>query len=117
LIPGAGSRIRQPNLNFAPQIGIAWDPTGSGKTVFRAGLGLFYENIIFNSVFFDRPPRMVSGAFLQAPNACNFGQALPISIPSGTVSIPSELCNQTIGQAAAGIAAFQARYQAFQISI
>ena len=28
--------------NFAPRVGVAWDLTGSGKTVLRAGGGLFY---------------------------------------------------------------------------
>ena len=28
LIPGLGNRVRQPNLNFAPQRGFAWDPNG-----------------------------------------------------------------------------------------
>lgn len=111
LIPGTGGRIRQPNLNFAPQVGMTWDPTGTGKTVFRTGAGLFYENMVFNNVFFDRPPRLASGAFLQAPNACNFGQALPIAVPAGTIAIPTNLCNGPIGEAARGIAAFQASYQ------
>jgi hypothetical protein len=29
--------------NFAPRIGVVWDPWGKGKTVFRAGAGITYE--------------------------------------------------------------------------
>jgi len=113
LIPGTGAPVHQPNKNFAPQIGIAWDPTGSGKTVVRAGAGLFYENVIFNNVLFDRPYRLSHGAYLQYPTACNFGQALPLAVPGGsTISAPTELCNGTIGAAAAGLAAFEQQYQA-----
>jgi Carboxypeptidase regulatory-like domain len=121
--PGYGNRVRQPNTNFAPQMGLAWDPKGDGKTVFRAGAGLYYENIIFNNVLFDRPLRLRSGAFVQFPTACRFGAAQPIPIsPTQNISVDSvegtdpvtgtSYCADTIGQAATKLAAFQNAYQA-----
>jgi len=34
--------------NFAPRVGLAWDLRGNGKSVLRAGYGVFYETIIGN---------------------------------------------------------------------
>ncbi len=60
---GLGSRINQPNEDFGPKAGFAYDLKGNGKTVIRGGMGLYYENNIFNNILFDRPARLKSGLF------------------------------------------------------
>jgi hypothetical protein len=35
--------------NFAPRFGVAWDPFGNGRTVFRAGAGMMYETVNWES--------------------------------------------------------------------
>ena len=94
---GMGNKVRQPGTNFAPQFGLAWDPSRSGKTVFRAGAGYFYENILYTNVLADRPLRLQNGAFSYAPSACLNGQAQPISTPTGLLSNPNSNCIDSAG--------------------
>lgn len=94
---GLGAQVHQPNLNFAPQIGVAWDPTKKGKTVIRAGGGIYYENTVWNNVLFDAPGRLSKGLFL------GFSQTCP-----GTASY----CGQPIGEVASQIVAAQQAFQA-----
>jgi hypothetical protein len=39
--------------NFAPRIGVAWDPFGGGNTSVRAGFGIFYDEILPKYYFFS----------------------------------------------------------------
>jgi len=112
-----GNRVHQPNLNFAPQLGVAWDPHSSGKTVIRGGIGLFYENSIWNNILFDRPARLTTGLFLANPTICSGGTpSSGFTFPSGPTP-PITFCGETIGQAVPAILAYQAAYQANTIAL
>jgi hypothetical protein len=94
--PGYGNRVNQPNLNFAPQIGFAWDPNRNGKTVVRGGAGMFYENAIWNNVLFDRPARLQNGAFNAVSNACLGGNPQPVPVSSGAISPAAGICGTNV---------------------
>ena len=47
-----GPPFLSPKLNFAPRVGLAWDPTGSGKTSIRLGGGV-YDNQLDDRQWFS----------------------------------------------------------------
>ncbi len=112
---GLGNRVNQPDKNFGPQVGIAWSPGKSGKTVIRAGAGLYYENAVWNNVLFDRPTRLQKGLFLGLGFPCPGGS---LALPDGTNvtsinghDIATQVCGQAIGNVLPDIEALQVLFQ------
>jgi len=124
--PGLGDQVHTPKNNFAPQVGVAWDITGSGKTVIRAGGGLFFENSIWNNVLFDSPGRIPQGIFAFTPLVCAGGGPNPFTWPvnpgpvgtsiaggagtvvatsSGGIAVSPNFCGQTISTAGSQVIA------------
>ena len=135
LLPGYGNRVNQPNNNLAPQLGVAWDPKSDGKTVIRAGIGIYYDNTVFNDILFDRFLKLPDGAFnvytgqgvcaSGTANAVTFGGTVGSEfIPGGNATcqtplgttLPATAVGSTGSCAgittAACIAQFQGAYQA-----
>jgi hypothetical protein len=68
-IPGQGFKIQGADINslfppdknnFAPRVGFAWNPRGTGDMVVRGGFGVFFDQINMNPFLDFRPP--ISGA-------------------------------------------------------
>ena len=109
-----GAAVNQPNHNFAPQLGFAWDPTAKGTTVVRGGIGLFYENSIWNNVLFDPAARLQTGLFLATTTVCSSGVAQAVSFP--TSINPANVCGQPIGSVFPQIVQLQKDYQAATVA-
>jgi hypothetical protein len=79
---------RNPSLrNFAPRIGLAWDPLGSGKTAIRAGFGLFFDPYLYPPLY---PGNQNAPPFVQRATVRNPTfpiQPLPTNLPNNTQSI------------------------------
>ncbi len=92
---GAPTGVNFPDKkNFAARFGFALDPTGSGKTSLRGGVGIFYDilkgedNLQYNG----QPPFVSNaGLYFTSPNylpACQNPQGCPVNGPVGYMSQP-----------------------------
>lgn len=113
---GIGYRTHQPYANFGPQAGFVFSP-GDHKTSIRGGIGIFYENDIFNNTGNARPESITApGAYFNY-GAISYGQS-SIFLPGlGSVTsvngVPlSTITTEPISQAAPQMNALKAQYQA-----
>lgn len=78
--------------NFAPRVGLAWDPFGTGKTSVRAGFGIFFDEILPKYYFFSgslNPPFTTRTSILRPPFpnvVANFNPNAPVRAQLQTVN-------------------------------
>ena len=56
--------------NFAPRVGLAWDPLGTGRTSVRGGFGIFHDQILPKYYFFSgslNPPFTTRTSIVNPP--------------------------------------------------
>src|SRR3989441_2424703 len=78
--------------NWAPRLGVAWDPSGKGTTSVRLGFGLFYDEILPKYYFFSGSlnPPFTTRTTIQNPPfpnvLANFNPNAPIRAQLQTVN-------------------------------
>jgi hypothetical protein len=116
-----GQKVNQPDWNFSPQLGVAWDPGHSGRTVVRASGGIFYDNFLLQNLYQDRINRLSNGQYNRSLTLCPTGAVL---FPDGSVvnsvngvDIATGICGQPIGAVASSIEALQSEFTAAQSTV
>jgi hypothetical protein len=67
---GLQKGIQTDTNNIQPRLGVAWDPTGDGKTVVRASYGIFYDHPLLALYFLgDASDASSSGQLVFGPGA------------------------------------------------
>ena len=85
----------------------------------RGGIGVYYENSVFNNVLFDRPFKLAEGRFNATATLCSGYGVYSFTLPGTNTVVDSyngksieDICNnETIDQSGPAFAALQQLYQ------
>ena len=92
--------------NFAPRLGLAWDPFGRGTTSVRAGFGRFYDEILPKYYFFTgslNPPFTTRTTIANPPFPNVIANFNPNAIKAQLTTVNFDLQNPLITQYNLGI--------------
>src|SRR5262245_51955323 len=99
--PGlADSPLHPKDLNnFAPRLGLAYRLSGDGKTVLRAGFGVFYgvDDICNCNLYTNNPPNFFNQTFNSTPTSITMTMDNPYPVP------PEEVFKTRAGLSIAGL--------------
>jgi hypothetical protein len=76
---GRSAPDRSDRNNFAPQLGLAWSPTASGKWVIRSGAGVFYDTNLLKHLIFERNQALPLGIASEFANSAGRGVRDPLT--------------------------------------
>ena len=117
--PQFAGQVHQPYGNFGPQFGFVFSP-GDHKMSVMGGVGIYYENDIFNNTGNARPGALnANGAYFGDAAICG-GAGSSIAAPGGSITSAtvngntmqlSDVCNLSIAQAAPYLVAARSKYQ------
>ena len=85
-------------LNLAPRAGLAWDVTGSGRTILRASYGLFYDRPYDNLWENTIQNRYLTAAFQDFASPLAAGSTTSAIEAAGTYQNSSQLVNGLVFQ-------------------
>jgi hypothetical protein len=114
--PILGGKVKQNYANFGPQLGFVFSP-GNHNTAIRGGVGIYYENDVFNNTTNARSSLLKQGAFFDYKGFCSGGGTYSVTFPDGSVHSDvngvsiQQLCNSSMGVAAPAFIALQQAYQ------
>ncbi|HEX4169192.1 MAG TPA: carboxypeptidase regulatory-like domain-containing protein [Bryobacteraceae bacterium] len=90
LDPEGTSILKAPALDFAPRFGIAYTPFDSGKTVFRAGFGIFYSDLNGGNLAQNLPSNVPGFGFNASVNSVQIPGLVGLPFPNlSDFSIPT----------------------------